>query len=235
MMYRHYPESLTPRTSLRATTPAPGLPSVNDMKTLDRTGLALGVALAAIALTGAVWSAISDTTVLWGALDHRPSELVIVAVHAGAYLVAAAILVTHQKVLDVNPVARWTSRLAAANFCVLALMFTIVTVVMPEALTSPEAEPTGVVAAAFGISFALLFLLPSGLGFALLRHPPLRGPALLLASVPIILGITAILSSLTTWANPAYAETAIALGIPWLGLTADDQNTRTREPDHIDA
>lgn len=204
------------------------------MKTLNRAGLALGAALAVIALTGAVWSAISDTTVLWGALDYRPSELVIVAVHVGAYLVAAAILVTNQEVIGVNPVARWTTRLAAANFCGLALMFTIVTVVMPDALNSPEAEPTGVVAAAFGISFALLFLLPCVLGFSLLRHSPLRGPALLLASVPLILAITAILGPLTTWANPAYAETAVALGIPWLGLNAQEQHAGSRESDHVD-
>jgi hypothetical protein len=205
------------------------------MNSLNRAGLALGVALVAIALPATVWSAISDTAVLWGALDYRPSELMIVAVHAGAYLVAAAILVTNREVFDVNPVARWASRLAAANFCGLALMFTIVTVLMPEALTSPEAESTGVVAAAFGVSFALLFLLPSTLGVALLRHRPLRRPAMLLAGVPVILGVTVLLGWLTTWASPAYAETAVALGIPWLGFAAQDQSIGIREPAHIDA
>jgi hypothetical protein len=187
------------------------------MNMLNRSALASGAAVSVIALTDAAWRALDSNPPPWDeSFHHTTLAAVITVAHVLVYLLCAAILLRYAPEIDVNPVARWTRRLLAADFLVLSAAYVVYLTVWDA--TTPE---DGMGAAVFGISFGLMFVLPTMLGLALLRRPVFRICALVLASPLLIIPLVVALAAFTKWGHPGYAETAVYLGVPLLGLAAE--------------
>ena len=72
-----------------------------------------------------------------------------------------------------------------------------------------------------GVAFASMFILAVALGFCLVRVRELRPSAVLLLAVLPAIGLAIILNAIgSAFAHPAYAETAVYLGIALLGQRA---------------
>lgn len=78
------------------------------------------------------------------------------------------------------------------------------------------------VGAVAGVAFASMFLLAVALSLCLVRVRQLRPSAVLLIAVLPALGLAIILQAIgSAFAHPAYAETAVYLGIALLGRRAE--------------
>ena len=181
------------------------------MMQLERAALGAAVVLSVVSIVDAILRA-TDAVPPWD--DELGTTWVVVAtnvVMAATFALLAAVLVRDAERIDEGSGAvRWIRRLLAVDLAVLASGFVFVNVF--------EAEFFGAVA---GITFLAMFVLGAVLGGALLRRPDVRLPAALMVAVVPIIGLTFAVEALAPgWGHPGYAETALYLGIAFLGLTA---------------
>ena len=187
------------------------------MHKLNLSALVSGAVVSAIALTDAAWQAVGSRPPPWDeTLHHTPVIVAVTGAHILLYVLCTAILLRYTRQIDVNRVARWARLLLATDFAVLAAGMVVYLTLWHA--TTPD---HGAGAVLFGVSFGLMFLLSTGLGLALLRRPQFRRCALVLAAPLLLVPLVAVLGAFTSWGHPAYAETAIYLGVPLLGLAAE--------------
>lgn len=139
-------------------------------------------------------------------------------VSALSFIALAVILVIERERIDSESrLRRWVRRLLAVDLALLAAVFGIGIPLMGALGRGYDAAVGGVA----GVAFSAMFLLAVGLGLSLLRMRELRPSAVLLLAVVPALGMTIILGAIgSDYAHPAYAETAVYLGIALLGRRA---------------
>jgi hypothetical protein len=151
---------------------------------------------------------------------------------AATFALLAAVLTGRAERIDRG--SRWiraVRRLVQADLAVLALIFTggLWADRHPDTTVYQAWELTG------GPSFALMFLAGVVLGVCLLHRRDLRTAALLTAAPVVLLPLTIAVQALAPgWAHPAYAETALYLGLALLGMQPISEhrlNTLTPVPD----
>ncbi len=183
-------------------------------------GTRLGVA-AVVAAAGMSVLAVSDAVVrgtggvpVWDeATGSAAAVSAADAVHGLGYLVLATGLAAAGRRVDAGRRgARLLRRLIVADLVVLGAAFLGL-----AGLHAARAVVPGALGAVFGVSFALLFLLPVALGAVLLRRRGTRLPAGLLLGVVPALGVTFGLAAVAPdWAHPAYLETLVYVGLATL-------------------
>ncbi len=148
------------------------------------------------------------------------ATITIGIVAAVSFIVNAAILVIERIRIDRGSrLRRWVRRLLAADLAVLAAVFGIGIPLMGALRPVSLDAAVGAVA---GVAFASMFLLAVALGLCLVRVRQLRPSAVLLIAVLPALGLAIILQAIgSAFAHPAYAETAVYLGIALLGRRAE--------------
>ena len=137
-------------------------------------------------------------------------------VGALSFIALAALLVIEQPRIDGRSrLRRWLGRLLVADLAVLAAVYGIGIPLMRALDPGGIDAVVGVVA---GIAFAAMFVLAVGLGLSLVRIRELRPSAVLLVAVLPLVGLTIFLGAIGSgFAHPAYAETAVYVGIALLG------------------
>jgi hypothetical protein len=132
-----------------------------------------------------------------------------------SFIALAVILVIERGRMDSDSrLRRWVRRLLAVDLALLAAVFGI-GIPLRGALGRGYDAAVGGVA---GVAFLAMFLLAVGLGLSLIRIRELRPSAVLLVAVVPALGLMIILGAIGSgYAHPAYAETAVYLGIALLG------------------
>jgi hypothetical protein len=109
---------------------------------------------------------------------------------------------------------RWVRRFLQAD---LALMSAGSLTILVEPLVG-KATVDQLPGAIGGPSFVLMFVLGATLGTLLLRRPDMRLPAILTAAPLAIIPLTYLLYQVApAWAHPAYAETALYIGLALAG------------------
>ena len=133
-----------------------------------------------------------------------------------SFIALAVILVIERGRMDSDSrLRRWVRRLLAVDLALLAAVFGIGIPLMGALGRGRLDAAVGGVA---GVAFAAMFVLAVGLGLSLVRIRELRPSALLLLAVVPAIGLTIILQAMgSAFAHPAYAETAVYLGIALLG------------------
>jgi hypothetical protein len=188
------------------------------MSKLTSAALAIAAAASAASLTDAVYGAITGHDGPWEPPDgNRWAITAINALLAALYLVLAAALVYRADRIDGRSGAvKWIRRLLVLVLAVLAGVFLVGTAL---------ADFPAPVSAIAGIAFILMFLVSVALGIGLLRRPGLRAPAVLLVSAVPIIGLTAVVGLFTTrLIHPAYAETAVYVGLALLARAAEAES-----------
>jgi hypothetical protein len=198
--------------------------------TMSRTGRA---ALIAAALTSviSIADAVQQGATGRGLLDPATSPRWVMdggaVLLAATFALLAAVLAGHAAAIDRG--RRWIGavrRLMQAVLAVLALNFAGGLWVdrHPGTTTYRAWEVVG------GVSFLLMFLVGVVLGVSLLRRRDLRWAALLTAAPVVLFPLMFAVQALAPgWGHPAYAETALYLGLALLGREPTGvQRTSTR-------
>jgi hypothetical protein len=125
------------------------------------------------------------------------------------------VLVTGRRRIDTGSRTRCLiRRLLAVDLAVLAVTFAT----GATTFANPTSPVTTALAPVAGVAFAGMFLLAFALGLSTVKVRELRVSTILLIAVLPIAGLTVALQALgTDFAHPAYAETAVYLGIALLG------------------
>ncbi|MGO4690569.1 hypothetical protein [Glaciibacter sp. 2TAF33] len=192
------------------------------MKLLPLAGLAGAAVLSTIALTDALWQGFEGTPPPWGVQGGHDWMLAGVNLgHAVPYLLLTAVLMQVGPQLDSGGFTRWVRRLLIVTFLLFAVMM------LWGAITGANSESLGVFEAGTTILFFALLLLPIILGFAMLRRRDVRLPAILLAGslVPVVLMF--VLSELTSFAHPAYAEALALFGVALLPFALEPRRAES--------
>jgi hypothetical protein len=144
------------------------------------------------------------------------ATITIGIVAAVSFIANAAILVIERIRIDrASRLRRWVRRLLVADLAVLAAVFGIGIPFMGNLESLSLDAAVGPVA---GVAFGSMFLLAVALGLCLVRVRELRPSAVLLIAVLPAIGLAIILQAIgSAFAHPAYAETAVYLGIALLG------------------
>lgn len=180
-----------------------------------------------IAISAAVaFSALSVYDALHHGFTGRPSAfsdpngttgwtLATSALSVGTFAALGAVLVSTRHEIDHGRKARtWVRRLLTIDLAVLAAVFAF----GAPFLSEPDSAIGAGLAPVAGSSFAAMFLLAFVLGLSILRRRALRVSAVLLTAVVPVIGLTLALPSLAPgFEHPAYAETAVYLGLALLG------------------
>ena len=155
------------------------------------------------------------------------ATIAIGIVAAVSFIANGAILVIERIRIDRGSrLHRWVRRLLVADLAVLAAVFGIG---IPLMGTLEAVSLDAAVGAVAGVAFASMFILAVALGLCLVRVRELRPSAVLLIAVLPAIGLAIILQAIgSAFAHPAYAETAVYLGIALLGQRAQ---TGAAEPD----
>ena len=137
-------------------------------------------------------------------------------VSAASFIALAAILVIERVRIDSRSrLRRWMRRLLAVDLAVLA---TVYGVGLPLTGALRDIRLDAAVGGVAGAAFAAMFILAVGLGLCLVRIREFRPSVVLLLAILPVIGLTFILQALgSSFAHPAYAETAVYLGIALLG------------------
>ncbi|WP_448624551.1 hypothetical protein [Geodermatophilus sp. URMC 64] len=182
------------------------------MNQLTRAALGVAVAASVFSVADAVLRATTDVVPPWDA-DHGTAwgyagAAILLSV---TFVVLAAVLVRAADSIDAGSAARrWIRRVLAADLVVLAVGGAVST-----------ATAASVLGAVAGVSFLLMFVLAVVLGATLLRRPETRGPATVLVATLPVIGLTFLVEALAPgWGHPAYAETAVYVGLALLGRSA---------------
>lgn len=181
------------------------------MKALPIAALVGATVMSTIALSDAIW--VGNLPGTQSPLTSGP-DFVLRLVdlgHAIPYLLLAAVLIQAGPRIDAGRkfvrIVRW-ALVAGFGFFGIASVWGVITGAVSE----------GVMEMIFNIAFFATFILPVILGFALIRRRELRVPVVLLISPVVLLPLTLLLSSFSSWAHPAYLETAINFGVALLCL-----------------
>jgi uncharacterized membrane protein len=123
---------------------------------------------------------------------------------------------------------RWVRRLMQATLAVLTIVFA-------GGLAVDIAPDTSVLhriwEAAGGAGFLLMFVVGVILGACLLRRPQLRRAAVLMAAPAAIIPLTLLVAALAPdWAHPAYAESALYIGLALLGYGSSHHDAEPSRP-----
>jgi len=155
------------------------------------------------------------------------ATIAIGIVAAMSFIANGAILVIERIRIDRGSrLHRWVRRLLVADLAVLAAVFGIG---IPLMGTLEAVSLDTAVGAVAGVAFASMFILAVALGLCLVRVRELRPSVVLLLAVLPAIGLAIILNAIgSAFAHPAYAETAVYLGIALLGQHAQ---TGAAEPD----
>jgi uncharacterized integral membrane protein len=173
--------------------------------------LAVAAAASATAVCGSIYTGVTGHESPWNDVTGVPWVITTVGVLITVmYALLAVVLVRSAAAIDGGrrPV-RVVRTLLVIDLTVLAAVFT-------TGLARGRYE--GPLAAVAGVGFLLAFLLGAVLGALLLRRPQQRTPAVLLLAPAIVIPLTALASMrFPGWADPAYAEAALYLGLALLG------------------
>jgi hypothetical protein len=143
-------------------------------------------------------------------------------------LLAAALAEQASRVDAGSRAIRWVRRLMQGVLAVLSIVFAGGLVVEAYAGTAVIHEAWGAVG---GASFVLMFLISVVLGACLLRRPDLRVAAVLMAAPAAMIPLTFLVQVLAPgWAHPAYAETALYIGVALLGRSPTPQHRQDPRP-----
>jgi hypothetical protein len=191
------------------------------MSSSRRRPLSFGVVIT----TAAAFSAMSIYDAVYrGIVGHEsplnfegPTWITIGAsvLAALTFAVLAAVLAGAGPTVDAGSRLRsWLRRLLMIDFAILAGIYAVG---IPFLGTEPEGIPAAVLGGVATVTFVAMFLLAFALGIGLLRvREQWMCAILLIATVPLI-GLAFLLHALGTgFEHPAYAETAVYLGIALL-------------------
>ena len=182
-----------------------------------KAGIITAVTLSAVSLYDAVYhgvvghgSALSDE---YGRTWVTVAGSLLAALTFAA--LSAELVYASARIDTVSRTRSWIRRLLAVDLAALAAVFAFGAPFIGAASDGKLAAVMSVVA---GVTFGAMFLLAFALGVTILRVPALRTSAVLLLAVVPIIALTAALQALAAdFAHPAYAETAVYLGLALLG------------------
>lgn len=203
--------SMTRIRNADSTTPAPPVLDAS----LTAAAVLCAVSLSAFALADAAVRATGGTPP-WDDTDGTaPAVAAGMALHSVSYLVFAAVLAAGALQIDGGrPAGRAVRRLLLGAFVVLGAAFAGLTLTSAAGARAPVA-----LEATAGIGFAAMFLSAFGFGVVLFRQRHTRLPGALLLSIPVLIGLTAVVGVLAPgWAHPAYVETGLYAAIGTLAL-----------------
>jgi hypothetical protein len=183
------------------------------MKVLPIAALVGATVMSSIALSDAIWVGnLPETPSPWTAGPEFLLRLVDFG-HAVPYLLLAAVLIRLGARIDAGRkfvcIVRWA---LVVGFGIFGLTFGW------GAIADPGGKPSGVAEILLSVAFVATFLVPIVLGFSLIRRKELRLPVILLISPVVLLPLIIAVGSFSTWAHPAYLETAINFGVALLAL-----------------
>lgn len=183
------------------------------------------VTLSAFALADAVVRATDGEPTWDDSSGAVPAVAASMGLHSVSYLLFAAVLVAGATQVDGGRRAsRVLRRLLVGAFALLGAAFAGLTLTSAAGAGTPAA-----LEATAGLGFAAMFLFACGLGVVLRRQRHLRMPGALLLSIPVLVGMTAVIGVLAPdWAHPAYVETGLYAGIGALALVLRRSSTPSR-------
>lgn len=190
-----------------------------------RLALLAALGLSVIAIFDAITHGVTGhSSVFADGSDSTAAQALGAVVHGLAYLAALWVLHIERRRIHANRAATVSGWLLFAAFVPLAAGF----------LLGGPFRALGLLEGMFtlldpviGISFGLQFLAAAGLGLSLLRHPETGVGSRILATIPVVLGLTILLAVFAPdWAHPAYIETITIVGVSLLG-TATPSRRRT--------
>ncbi|OUM42532.1 hypothetical protein B8W73_06730 [Arthrobacter agilis] len=148
-------------------------------------------------------------------------------------MLLAAVLTTYRRQIGLGSRALpWLRRILTACYGILGLFFCWAALFAPHLDTDAPAWVLGPVFVAFLGSF----IVSIPLGLLLLKHHRLQLPGWLLASPILVLPLTIVLDSTSTWGHPAYLETVVNLGTALIGVAAAaERSTGSDTPAPADA
>jgi hypothetical protein len=181
---------------------------------------AVAAVASATAVCGSIYTGVTGHETPWNDVTGVPWVITTVGVLITTmYGLLTVVLVRSSAAIDAGrrPV-RVVRTLLIIDLTVLAAVF---------ATVLAHGSYDGPLAAVAGVAFLLAFLLGAVLGALLLRRPQQRTPAVLLLTPAVVIPLTALVSmQFPNWADPAYAEAALYLGLALLG--AEPQPVPTR-------
>lgn len=190
-----------------------------------RLALLAALGLSTIAIFDAIthgltghWSAFADSS------DLPVAQAIGSVVHGLAYLGGVWVLYLERHRIRANRPATAFWWLLVAAFAPLGTAFLLLGPFRALGQSESVFTPLDPV---IGIAFGLQFLAATGLGLSLLRHPETGAGSRFLAAIPVVLGLTILLTVVAPdWAHPAYLETITIVGVSLL-CTATRSRRRT--------
>lgn len=181
-----------------------------------RLALPAALGLSAIAVFDAITHGLTGQWSVFADDSDLPVALAVGAVvHGLAYAGALWVLYAERDSIRANRAATVFGWLLVAAFIPLAAGFLLLAPL--HAFGSFEGGYTAI-APVIGVAFGLQFLAATGLGLSLLRHPQTGVGSRMLAALPLVMGLTALLALVAPdWAHPAYVETVTIVGVALLG------------------
>ncbi len=179
------------------------------MNRLTSATLAIAAVASATAVCGSVYTGTTGHETPWNDSGVPWVIASVGALLAVLYGLLAATLLRAGNAIDTGRRSVRVVRVAlAGDLAVLAGVF---------AIGLSRATLDGALAAVAGVAFVLAFLLGSVLGGLLLRRPELRTPARLMLAPLALIPLTFLIAiPLPHWADPAYAEAALYVGLALL-------------------
>jgi hypothetical protein len=202
------------------------------MTRTGRAALIAAVLTSVISIADAVWHGLTGRFLLD---DDRSAGWVMASssvLLAVTFALLAAVLAEQADRIDAGSRAiRWIRRVMLGILAVLSIVCAARLAVEATSANTAIYNAWGAVA---GIGFVLMFLVGAVLGACLLRRLDLRPAARLMAASVVIIPLTILVQALVPgWAHPAYAETALYIGLALLGHNARHQHPhRPTEPVH---
>jgi hypothetical protein len=192
-----------------------------------RAAMIAAVLTSAISIADGVYHGLTGQFLLNEDINPRVVTVSFDALLAVTFALLAVVLMQQADRVDAGGrVVRWIRRLMQGVLALPALAFAAGLAVDRTAETSTIHRIWDV---AGGISFVLMFMVGIVLGVCLLRRPDLRVAAVLMAAPAALIPLLFLVQALAPgWAHPAYAETALYIGLALLGF-------RTRYHAHLDA
>lgn len=181
-----------------------------------RLALPAAVGLSAIAIFDAVTHGLTGHWSVFADDSGVPVALAVCSVvHGLAYAGALWVQYAERGRIRANRAASVFSWLLFAAFVPLAAGFLLLA---PFEAYGHFEGAYAALAPVIGVAFGLQFLAATGLGLSLLRHPETGVGSRMLAALPLVMGLTALLAFVAPdWAHPAYVETVTIVGVALLG------------------
>jgi len=193
------------------------------MHGLTLLGFLGAASITTIATSDAVSYALTGDNLVADVDGPTPLGNLVKVVHAGAYLVLAAVLHRHRIGVDARSRLRRVVRTVVTGALVLTALAMGLGAVAGVATGS---YPAGAAyATATGLGFGLMLLGSAVLGLMLLRRPGFTWAAWTLAGVLGAFLLLVVLGAAgSPWAHPVYPEVCSAFGLALVGLTPRDDS-----------